>query len=189
MREIVQELRRNDKNALERLFRNNYLKLVTYATKLCNNKKMAESIAKHVFVSIWDERESLPQKVDWGTYLFQQTHFYCRAAFNADKHDANSVFLPSKALANKEYHPHLREECELEHRVFQAISSLPANEKNLLLMNRFEGVSFEKIAQTQGMEIAEVEKVIASAVEKLHKQLEADIPVILTISMLSFIIS
>ena len=74
----------SNKTEFEELFQTHYAPLVGYATKIVRDEDGATDIVQSLFVSLWEERESIEVEGAIKSYLLRSTHNAC---LNHIKHE------------------------------------------------------------------------------------------------------
>lgn len=147
------------------LFRKYYHALCRFATYLNNRKDLAEEIVADVFFRIWEKRENLNVEKNVRSYLFTATRHTCINYMKQEKYVMEELSDdmmeetpgPDDALM---YH-------ELESRITDLINYLPQKRKAIFQLNRFEGFTYNEIAEILSLSAKTVENQMGKAIKQL----------------------
>ncbi len=173
--------RDGDKEAFECLFKSFYASLCFYACHLTHDSFLAEEIVQDVFTKLWKDRENIRIRESIRSYLYKSVHNTAINALISKRTNKNSVHqtLPSeewlKLVENYEANAFLIEFIEAEDTekiIKKVIENLPAQCKEVFILNRFENKSVEEIANQLGISVNTVRTHIYRALEKIRAELK-----------------
>ncbi|TBX69227.1 sigma-70 family RNA polymerase sigma factor [Flavobacterium silvisoli] len=128
----------------------------------------AEDVAQNAFVKLWENCSILkPEQAK--SFLYTTA---IRISLNNIKHDkvvANFELQLKTKDNHKESPDLLLEETELKARLEKAINDLPAKQRTVFLMNRFDNQSYPEIASALNLSVKAVEKRMHLALLALRK--------------------
>ena len=168
-----------DKAAFEEIFRSYFTPLCSFAQKFVQDIDEAKDIVHNVFVNLWNRRDEVDMETSLKSYLFQGVHNrslnYIRdtkklVQFDAPQNEAElGLYLDAK--------DHL-ESSEAERRINQALDNLPDKCKEIFLMNRFDGLKYQEIAEKLNISVKTVETQMSRALKTLRERLSDMIAVL-----------
>jgi RNA polymerase sigma-70 factor, ECF subfamily len=169
--EIPERIRRGDQEAFSLLFRQYYEPLCYFAQRLIGDFDGAEGIVQDVFVRLWDTRESLSIHTSLRSYLYTAVKNSClnqikRARFSTpigedeDRSDATTP-LPDEKL----------ESDEVAEAIQRAIAGLPLKCRQIFCLAKFDGLSYQEIAEIQNVSVNTVKTQLKRALKSLSSSL------------------
>jgi RNA polymerase sigma-19 factor, ECF subfamily len=170
--ELVDKLRRGDEEAFSLLFRQQYQSLCFFAGRYIRDFATAESLVQEVFVKLWDSRQDLHIRVSLRGYLYTSVKNSC---LNHIKHERFSHPLESvKARSDDAVtQPDLQlESQEITAAVQRAIRDLPSKQRETLSLAKYDGLSYQEIAEIQNVSINTVKTQLKRALKALSKSLQ-----------------
>ena len=140
-----------------------YKPLVMYALHYLGDVQAAEDVVQDVFVTFWErEGETSSERA----YLYAMTRNRCidilRRTRSGDvlPEDAAGVISDEEAV----------ERSSVEASLWEAVGRLPRGRRELLLMAKRDGMSYEDIALAKGLSVNTVRNQIARALKALREQ-------------------
>ena len=133
----------------------------------------AENIVQNVFVRFWDNRAALTIHTGVRSYLFTSVRNSC---LNQIKHDKFSF-----SLGGESDQPALRsdqpdeqvESKELAEAIEEAMRRLPPKCREIFSLAKFDGLSYQEIAEIQNVSINTVKTQLKRALKSLGKSLRS----------------
>jgi RNA polymerase sigma-70 factor (ECF subfamily) len=152
--------------------------LINFVSKFVGDRAMAEDIAQEVFLRVFKAAKDYRPKARFKTWLFKIATNYCLNEIRASKRRPQFVDLFELneagflAVAPAEYCPEKKSENEeLGNILRAAIARLPEKQKTSLLLQKYEGFSYEEISHFMGCSVSAVESLIQRARQNLKKAL------------------
>jgi RNA polymerase sigma-70 factor (ECF subfamily) len=169
--DIAEQIRRGDQEAFSLLFRLYYEVLCSFAQRFVDNFDGAEGIVQDVFVRLWETREKLNIHTSLRSYLYTAVKNSClnqikRGRFSSplegDKERSDTTtLLPDAQL----------ESDELAEAMEKAIDNLPLKCRQIFCMAKFDGLSYQEIAEIQNVSVNTVKTQLKRALKSLSKSL------------------
>ncbi len=160
--------------AFEIVFKTHYQKLTLFANKFLNNIDISEEIVSESLTFLWENRRTL-NCVSITAYLYKTVQNKC---LNYIKHQKVENEYLNYMIRNKlivelpEFLTDPLQEKELSEQIRIAIDSLPERCRQVFMMSRFQYLKNREIAQKLNISQNTVERQITIALEKLRKNLE-----------------
>lgn len=147
------------------LFRRYYRPLCLYAIHYLTDVQEAEDAVQDVFVAFWEKGI---EAEDARAYLYRMTRNRCidilrRGGSSADEilpEDVCGSISDEEAVARS----------SIEACLWEAVGRLPRGRRELLLMSKRDGMSYEDIARAKGLSVNTVRNQIARALNALRKE-------------------
>lgn len=176
--EILQNVSTGSTEAFRRLY---YLwepALSSYLFQITKSKELTSEIVQDVFLKIWMTRETLHEIKNFKAYLFVISK---NQAINALK---KSILELEKFKIFAE-NPHLYEDEVDEKKEYQyslideAIDQLPARQKEVFLMHRYDRMTYQEIADRLGIGKESVKSHLSIGIKAVKSNLQSKISLIL----------
>lgn len=164
---LLDQIRTGHAPALNALLNRHWASLVTYAARMAQGWDAAEDIAQETFVRIWERRETwspegsvraLLYKIARNLALDAQKYRRRRADWAYQRKDVGSVPTPYDELQAN----------ELEAAFEQAVTALPERRREIFLLARVDGLSYQQIAEVLGIAPQTVANQMSSVLSTLR---------------------
>ena len=169
-----------DKPAFETLFRSFFPGLVLFAQKYVPDQDTAKEVVHNVFLNLWEKREKMDMSSSLKSYLFTSVYNRCLNFIrDQKKFDRDETLLERLDSDDFTDASDRLEVQELEHRIYDALQSLPEKCREVFMMNRYDGLKYAEIAEKQGISIKTVETQMSKALKILREKLADYLTVII----------
>jgi RNA polymerase sigma-70 factor (ECF subfamily) len=182
---LMLRVRDDDAEAFEELVLRYQNRLVSLLAHLTGRRDSAEDLAQDVFLRIYRARKRYSPGAKFSTWLFTIAH---NVASNAQRTLARrkEVHLTPKSLSESGGNPldsaavdasgfmpaRQFDKSELRDVVKQAVSTLNERQREAVLLNKFEHLSYEEIAEVMEMTPSAVKSLLTRARSNLRNILE-----------------
>jgi len=151
-------------------------RIYNFAFRFLRNSEAAEDAVQEVFVKMLKHANQFHGDAKLSTWLFSITANWCRdylrKAENKSKDgDEVLVTLPTSPELSPERNLERREN---ERMIQRALASLTAEQREAILLSRYQGLSYAEIAQIAGCSEGAVKTRVFRAMETLKKALTGD---------------
>jgi RNA polymerase sigma factor (sigma-70 family) len=151
-------------------------RIYNFAFRFLKNAEAAEDAMQEVFVKMIRHAGQFQGDAKLSTWLFSITANWCRDYLRkADNKPKESeevlISLPSSSENSPERNLEQRED---ELRVRRALSALTPEQREAILLSRYQGLSYAEIAQIAGCSEGAVKTRVFRAMETLKKALAVD---------------
>lgn len=174
---LLKQISTGNIEAFNLLYKQYWDKLYAFAYRISNgDKEVSQQIVQDVFVYIWEKKASL--KVDnLDSYLFQATKFQVYNYYRKRKIDTEYLEESFEAYLTE---IDFSEESPVYDILYGAIEKLPEKRKNILLLNKIQGLNIEQIAEQLNISPQTVKNQLGSAIKQLRVELK-DVSVLLVL--------
>jgi RNA polymerase sigma-70 factor (ECF subfamily) len=176
--QLIQGILSKDKGAFDMLFRSYYSTLVFVASDMLNNRQLAEEAVQDVFVKLWRSGANLSIDVSLGSYLTRMVRNRSIDYLRANERQIKTVSIENREIQIKLHDLGMDASVEedlfsenLENAIEQAIEQLPAQCRQIFVLNRFDGFSHKEIAGQLNISVSTVKTQITRALQKLKEKL------------------
>jgi len=176
--EAVIAMKKGDRSAFRYLFNTLYDRLVAYITTYTHNKIQSEDIVQQAFISLWEDKSKLDESKSPKPYLYAIAYNrYIDTIKKAKKQEKLISQIWERALVDR-----IEEDSEtLEkriHKMKQVIDSLPPKCKEIIMLNKIQGVKYKEIAAQMGISVKTVESQMRIAFTKIREAFKEDDPLL-----------
>jgi RNA polymerase sigma-70 factor (ECF subfamily) len=172
--ELIQSLRAGDQEALGMLY-DRYGQLVfTVALSILNRTDEAEDLTQEIFLLFWKKENFQPERASLGTYLSVLTRSRALNKLRSRGSQQRSIERLQRSVYSE-----FSQLCPLEQATLQeqrqslqqAITQLPENQQQVLVLNYLQGLSHTEIAQHLNMPLGTVKTNARQGLRKLRQSL------------------
>jgi len=146
------------------------VKLRNFMYYKCGDLQRAEDLMHEAFVKLWENcKKVFLEKAK--SFLFTTAN---RLFLNEVEHDKVTLkFEKQQTSMDNRQDPQFKlEEEEFKQQLEKAIADLPESQREVFLMNRIDKMSFQEIAEIQGVSLSAVHKKMYKAMDKLKDSVE-----------------
>jgi RNA polymerase sigma-70 factor (family 1) len=184
---LIEAIKQNDDSAFKELFNRYYKPLVAYITTFTNDSQLSEDIIQQTFITIWTQRAKLPSIKSIKNYLHKVSYHAFIDHYNKSKrNDAFFDDLKEKALRDL-----IDDNNELTERrilkLTQIVDSLPARCKEILQLNKIDGLKYIEIAVKLDISVKTVESQMRIAFQKIREGFQDDPSFLILLINMSFL--
>jgi len=169
-----------NKTDFEDLFKANYSSLCAYANSFLRDVATSEDVVQEVMFRIWTGRENLVVTSSIHSYLFRAVRNGC---LNVLKHlDISDHYKDQVLTHGADQHSNGQDTVifsELQLKIHKAIDLLPTERKKVFILSRYEGLSYQQIAERLGISVKTVENQIGKALQFLRVELAEYLPLLI----------
>lgn len=174
---LAAHVRLSDPAALTQVYRTHQAPLVRYAHRLTGSIETAHDVVQDVFVTLWEQRETLTVELSLQALLYtmtrnralNQNRRRARIAADVEVEDAQHHVGRPDALAPDT----LLQARELGRYLRRWIDELPPRRAEAFTLSRFDGLSHAEIATVMGLSARTVDTHIVHALRDLRHRLGA----------------
>lgn len=165
----VVAMKKGDRNAFKFLFTAYYNRLLAYINTYTNDKVHSEDIVQQAFLSLWEQKSKLDETKSPKGYLYAIAYNrYIDTIKKAKKQDKLISLIWERALIDR-----IEEDTDaLENRIEKmklVIEALPPKCKEILILNKVQGLKYKDIADQMGISVKTVESQMRIAFNKIRE--------------------
>ncbi|HXT49503.1 MAG TPA: sigma-70 family RNA polymerase sigma factor [Thermoanaerobaculia bacterium] len=181
--ELVARVATGDREAFGELVEHHHRRLLRVCERLLGDAEDARDAVQEVFLKVMLKAGSFRPKALVSTWLYRVAVNHClnvlrrrrlRRWVSLSPVEDDETAAPPPDLAEERADPH--RELEARHRwgrVQRAIADLPPSQRAVLVLARFEELSYKEIAETLGITLGAVESRLFRAMRALERAQEA----------------
>lgn len=165
-------IKKGNKKAFQRIFEQQYKPMVNFAYRIIREQQVCEEIVQEVFIYLWEKKETIEIRSSLTSYLYSAVKNKCINYIKLElpKNQATMDIENAGISIEMKDFDH-RDSQQLAVFIDQAIKSLPPKCRNIFLLSRSGGLTYEEIAEDLNISIKTVENQMSIALKKLRQSL------------------
>jgi len=179
--ELTRLIKRGEQSAFELLFKLYHASLCNFARVYVKNYDVANEIVQETFIKIWEIRSTLDENLSLKAFLYKCVHNNC---INYIKKEKTVIRLTEEFCLELNYRMKFLQQDtfdhyfetlsmeELEETARKAIDDLPDQCREVFLLSRFKGLTYQEIATHQNISINTVKTQLSRALQKIRFSLK-----------------
>lgn len=181
---LMERVKAGDAEAFNRLMEKHEKTVVNLVYRFTGDRESAEDLAQEVFLRIYRAAGRFEARAKFFTYLYKVTLNLCRnARAKASRRKTLSLDEPRKGSGHEELPVREIEDPvgsaedqlarqELSEVVREAVMELPEDQRVVVVLQRFQGLAYEEIAEILDLSLPAVKSRLHRAKLNLRKKLE-----------------
>lgn len=173
--ELMKLVQEGDFSPAAEIFDRYSTRIYNFAYRFLRSSQAAEDATQEVFVKMLKHAQQFHGDAKLSTWLFSITANFCRdhlrKADNRPKEGDEVLITLSTPGASPEAALETREN---QRRVQKALEALTPEQREAILLSRYQGLSYQEIAQIAGCSEGAVKTRVFRAMETLKRTLSAD---------------
>lgn len=167
---MLRNVAKGDKNAFAELYNFYRVPALKFCTSLLKDEEEAENVLHEVFIKIWDKRVKINPELNFNSYLFTCLRNY---AFDHFKRVEKNVQLRQQYLdrMDSSIYETVDDSEEKIQFMSKVVEKLSEKRKKILLLNVYEGKSYQEIAEMMKISKNTVKNQLVKAKQILREQL------------------
>lgn len=167
--DIMIQVKSGDIDKLSILFEKYHTKLYNHFLRHTYNKDLSEDLTQNLFLRILKYRQSYNDQFSFRTWMYQIARNIIARHYEQQKlkYDNNISAAEIKSnLLSTEEEVDKNERYEL---LYMAMNKLNSQDRELLMLSRFEGLKYHEIAEVTDLSVANIKVKIHRAMHKLKE--------------------
>lgn len=180
---LMERVKAGDSEAFNLLMKKYEKTVVNLVFRFTGDRESAEDLAQEVFLRVYRAAGRFEARAKFFTYLYKVTLNLCRnARAKAQRRRTNSLDAPRPGYEDQPLKRELEDPAgsaedhlarqELAEVVREAVMDLPEEQRVAVILQRYQGLAYEEIADTLGLSIPAVKSRLHRAKLNLRKKLE-----------------
>lgn len=171
---ILESMKAGRIRPFEKLFRQYYASLCSYALSITGRREVAEELIQDLFYVLWKEREKLYINISWSSYLhgairnralqyIERCETARRYALSRNRTgEADEWITPQHALEAE----------ELRRLVEETLMRMPPRRREIFRQSRDEGKTYAEMAAAFSVSVKTVEAEMSKALASLRNEMD-----------------
>ncbi|RED97440.1 RNA polymerase sigma factor [Marinoscillum furvescens] len=171
---LFDQIKNDDYQSFEVVFRSYYAELTRFATSIVRNQTIGEEIAQEAFIYIWEKRHKIALKGSLKAYLMSSVKNKCINYIRLElpKQQATTDLEGVSAMTTEMPED---ESGALKRKIQLAIDQLPKKCKSIFVLSRYGGLTYAEIAEELEISTKTVENQMTIALRKLKESLNEEL--------------
>lgn len=177
----VENIRNGKDEYFELLFRKYYMPLTRFAWRYVGSEAIAEEMTQDLFTILWENRRSREMPGSVKSYLYKSIR---NLSLNHIKHQDVRKKYDKQWGENDEYdeiefydNAHVQ---QVRRTIKKAVEELPDRSKMTYKLHRYDGLTYEEIAEVMEVSVKTVESQMTRTLKQLRARLSYLLPFLLT---------
>jgi len=171
--ELLLAFQHGDENAFDALFGRYRTRVINIAWRILGDEDTAQDVAQKVFIKVYTAPKACRLDSAFSTWLYSVTTNACLDEIRRRK---RSRSVPSQELTERIVDPAVSPQAraeseELAREVKAALASLPENQRIAIVLQRYEGLSYQQIADVMKTSAGAVDSLLFRAKHTLKTRL------------------
>jgi len=166
---LVKEIKKGNQRAFDKAYEEYHSKLYQYIFRHTQSSYYAEETVQLTFIKLWEKREWLSDQFSISAQIFRIAKSTLIDLLRKEKIRSTQTLSDSYISVSKEDAKIIVKD-ELKH-VLHAIDELPAQNKEVFKLSRFDNLSHKEIGAQLSISTKTVENHIAKALKYLRKNI------------------
>lgn len=178
---LMLRFQNGEENCFEQLVQRHKQRVFNIAYRYSGNVQDAEDIAQQVFINIYNAKKIYTPKAQFTTWLYTICKNTCLKSFRKKRLNVFSIDAQQE-LAENTVSVQLQDpnavspldnviNAQQEQAIKEAIDSLPKGQKMVVILSKYEQLSYEKIAEITGFSVKAVKSLLHRARVNLKEKL------------------
>lgn len=173
--ELMRAVCNGDQSTYQAIVKQHLNSISHYAFRILGNQKDTEDITQETFLKLWINAEKWqPGKAKLSTWLHRITHNLCIDYLRKHGNTQTQDHVEEEQENQSDWqdrHEASEDRNQQEQLLRNAISNLPENQRNALVLRHYSGFSNKEAADIMDVSVKALESAIARAKRTLRKQL------------------
>ena len=176
---LMLSVQADDPLAFEQLMQRNQSRVAAFLLRLVGNQQLAEDLTQEVFMRVYQHRATYRQEARFSTWLYRVAHNVAYNALRAKSRRPEALFsgvskrypgettglgFEESVMAQTNATPTRQiAKVELQQIVRDAVEKLPPRQREAIVLSRFNGMSYQEIADVMNMTPQAVKSLLCRA--------------------------
>ena len=177
--------RQFDEHTLESLFRDHFSGLCQFASGYVKQEEVAKEIVQDAFVSLWEKRQTIDLAKPVKSYLTTTVRNKCLNFLRDHKKFSNDLLSLENLSEDTGFdQPDKLVEKEIVQQIATGIAELPDKCREIFVLNRYENLKYQQIADKLQISVKTVETQMSKALQHMRIRLAEYLPMIFFFAIL-----
>ena len=182
--QLMLRFQKGDMEAFQRLFSKYSPSVVNFAFRFVGSRDRAEELAQEVFLQVYRWQDRYEPKAKFSTWLFKIANNHCLNEVRKGEYKVVRESLDSQVDNQGEErewdlpdtNPRKGDEIlaakQVAGRIQNILHRLPASQRSALMLSRWEGLSYQEVAEVLGTTEKAVKSLVFRATQSLREGLQ-----------------
>jgi RNA polymerase sigma-70 factor (ECF subfamily) len=180
--DLMARIAKGDDSAFEILVNRHQTSILNLVYRFIGDRTQAKDLAQEVFIRVWQAAKTYKPEAKFTTWLYRITANLCLNELKSARRKKWFSFLQSDEDSGNTLEETLSDggpsaedfllSKERSRQISDALQSLPENQRMALVLKRYDGLSYEEVAQIIGCSVSAVESLLVRAKRTLQEKLK-----------------
>jgi len=166
--ELMFQVRDGDVGKLGILFERHHSKLFNFLTRMCGRREVGEDLVQEVFLRILKYRQSFRGEAAFTTWMYQMGRNVAVDHFRKWKDNPGHDEAPYEHTDGDRTPSEMLEHIETHDLLSLALSRLPAEKREVIVLSRFVGMKYDEIGRVLDHPVGTVKARMHHAMKELR---------------------
>lgn len=178
-KQLFKDFQQGGQEIFDYFFEKYYQGLCLYAYRILKSNSEAEDLVQDFFVRLLENRKNLKIESSIKSYFIRSVHNRCLDYIAHQKVISTHESYQLRILPEENFQDYPLIDIELRQQIDRAVGNLPDGIRETFILNRFEGLSYQEIADREDLSVKTIEYRISKALTQLRKDLGEYLPLLL----------
>jgi len=163
---IMAKVQQGDLDKSSLLFERYQLKVYNYFLRICSNEQLSMDLSQNTFYRMLHYRNSYKTGLSFKSWIFG-------IARNVFLDDVNNKHSKTDSIENIKREQQTTKNEAIDkfenEALYQALNKLGTEEREIIIMSRFQDIKYSEIAEIQGLSLSAVKVKVHRAIKKLRE--------------------
>jgi RNA polymerase sigma-70 factor, ECF subfamily len=181
--ELMSRITQGDEQAFENLVHRHQKRILNLIYRFIGDRIQAQDVAQEVFLRVWRTAKDYKADAKFTTWVYRIAANLCFDTLKSAYHKQSFVYRDDidegtdgknerSSFADNTPSPEdTLIATEESNRIFAALLELPTNQRLAVILNRFDGLSYDEISNVLECSISAVESLLVRAKKNLREKL------------------
>lgn len=161
---VMQKVKEGDLSQAALLFQKYHRKIYHYLGKMSGDYHLAEDLTQNVFIKMIQYKNTFNPEMNFESWIFRIARNSFLDHTQQKKNVVYTDMEPYQHLSDTDE----QEQPEQEERLHQALANIPADDREILVLTRFQKLKYHEAAAILGITETHVKVKVFRAIEKLR---------------------
>jgi len=162
-------VKKGDLDSMAPLFESYQVRLFNFFLRLTYNRDLSQDLTQNVFYRIIKYRNTYNPEYKFRTWMYQMARNILADHYEKNKLTTSDYYEADKITGNIENEFDEIEKKEQHQELYEAMSKLSDEQRELLILSRFHGLKYEEISKINETSVGAIKVKIHRAINKLRE--------------------
>lgn len=162
-------VKKGDIDSMAPLFENYQVRLYNFFIRLTYNRDLSQDLTQNVFYRIIKYRHTYNPEFKFRTWMYQMARNILADHYEKNKIITSDYYEADKFSGNIENNFEKIKKQERHQALYEAMSKLSDEQKELLILSRFQGLKYEEISRINETSVGAIKVKIHRAINRLRE--------------------
>lgn len=169
---LIQALKNGDEEAYKYLYTAKYKDIVFYINGLTRDYNKAEDIVQNVIYKLWKNRKKIEINGSIKSYLYKACYYSFINEYKKDKRKESLSEKIQKTAVLELIDNDQEQTIQKLKSIAKLIEQLPPRRKEIFILSKMEGLTYEEIANHLNISIKTIEAQMSKALNEIRSQIK-----------------